>query len=241
MRTQQANPAAAASAPVCILGMHRSGTSSLAGSLQEAGMNLGKHHTWNRFNQRGNRENQDIVDFHDSLLESNGGSWSKPPRKLRWTSAQEQQARDIAGSFSAGSPWGFKDPRTLLVLELWRKVSPDLRLVGIFRHPLAVAKSLQRRSGGRQSIEQGMQLWLNYNQRLLQERQKSAFPLLCFDQEPEAFRASLRNACESLGLPRADAAHNFYDPSLKHFDSADFGGVPKAQLKLYRQLEDLCA
>ena len=32
---------------VCILGMHRSGTSCLTGSLQQAGLFLGDCHTWN--------------------------------------------------------------------------------------------------------------------------------------------------------------------------------------------------
>ena len=59
---------------ICVLGMHRSGTSCLVGSLQKAGLHLGKHHTWNRYNRKGNRENQDIVDLNRAVLEFSGGS-----------------------------------------------------------------------------------------------------------------------------------------------------------------------
>ena len=56
---------------IAILGMHRSGTSCLTGSLQEAGLELGEHHTWNPYNRKGNRENQDFVDLHDAILAAN--------------------------------------------------------------------------------------------------------------------------------------------------------------------------
>jgi len=42
---------------VAILGMHRSGTSCLAGSLQELGLYLGEVYDQNPHNPRGNREN----------------------------------------------------------------------------------------------------------------------------------------------------------------------------------------
>ena len=58
---------------IAVLGMHRSGTSYLAGSLQEAGLILGDCHTWNKHNEKGNRENQKFVDLHDAILEANVG------------------------------------------------------------------------------------------------------------------------------------------------------------------------
>lgn len=44
---------------VLILGMHRSGTSCLAGSLQEAGLYLGEVNTAAPHNAKGNRESRD--------------------------------------------------------------------------------------------------------------------------------------------------------------------------------------
>ncbi len=70
---------------ICILGMHRSGTSCVTGSLQQAGLFLGACHTWSPHNRKGNRENQDFVDLNDDVLATNDGAWDKPPRKLVWT------------------------------------------------------------------------------------------------------------------------------------------------------------
>ena len=46
---------------VLVLGMHRSGTSCLAGSLQQAGLELGDVFTSNPFNKKGNREHRDVM------------------------------------------------------------------------------------------------------------------------------------------------------------------------------------
>ena len=67
---------------LCVLGMHRSGTSCLTGSLQEAGLYLGDCHTWNPHNLKGNRENQEIVDINDRVLADNGGAWDAPPERV---------------------------------------------------------------------------------------------------------------------------------------------------------------
>jgi len=46
------------SPPILILGMHRSGTSCLAGCLEEAGLYLGDVNLKAGFNKKGNRENR---------------------------------------------------------------------------------------------------------------------------------------------------------------------------------------
>ena len=70
--------------PVAVLGMHRSGTSSLAGSLEEAGLHLGEVVTRADHNQKGNRESLAMRDLNDRLLEHNGGAWDRPPPALAW-------------------------------------------------------------------------------------------------------------------------------------------------------------
>jgi len=47
--------------PLIILGMHRSGTSALAGSLEGAGLNLGPVSTHEVDNAKGNREDTRII------------------------------------------------------------------------------------------------------------------------------------------------------------------------------------
>ena len=64
---------------IAVLGMHRSGTSALVGSLQQRGLFLGRHSTRNTYNLRGNRENPDVVQLNEDILEHSGGSWHAPP------------------------------------------------------------------------------------------------------------------------------------------------------------------
>jgi hypothetical protein len=224
---------------VCVLGIHRSGTSCLTGSLQAAGVNLGKHHTWNRFNEKGNRENQDIVDFHDQLLSDNQASWDKPPRRLRFSAEHFEQARRITAAFPPQQLWGFKDPRALLALELWKQVIPELTFIGIFRHPLAVAASLDRRSAGGMPGKTALELWYQYNRRLLKEFQNSRFPLLCFDWEEQLFHQRLNQVLQQLGLEPLDPEQQFYTAQLRNFDSVETAALPWKVRRLYRKLQAL--
>ena len=198
---------------LCVLGMHRSGTSCLTGSLQEAGVNLGNCHTWNPHNLKGNRENQDLVDLNDDVLAANNATWDHPCRTVRWTGAQRDRARALIAQ-QTGSPWfGFKDPRTLLTLDGWLELFPDLRFIGIFRHPMTVAQSLYNRSG--MPIQQGLGLWFEYNRRLWAYYRVHRFPVLCFDDKAEDFEAKLSKILEKFELTAASGHERFYDPALR--------------------------
>lgn len=221
---------------VCVLGMHRSGTSCLTGSLQKAGLLLGKYHSWNRYNQKGNRENQDIVDFHEALLAANRASWDRPPAKLGYGEEDVERARQLIAAYSGSGAWGFKDPRTLLALPLWREAAPDMTYVGIFRHPLAVAESVSRRSGGRISIEQSIALWGHYNRILYDAWKQDRFPMLCFDWNEQEFHDNLDRLIERLGLQGDAGAGSFYSQELLHYETRRWDGVPWRLRRLYKKL-----
>ena len=106
---------------IIVLGMHRSGTSLLAGSLHDAGVYLG--HTLNtgfRLNPKGLWEAPSVLSMHENLLEKNGGSWQDPPEPpLEWGKLHPS-VRDLCIDARQGHPLrGVKDPRTLLALEGW--------------------------------------------------------------------------------------------------------------------------
>ena len=71
---------------VIILGMHRSGTSCLAGSLQASDLELGEVFTANPHNKKGNRESERVMALHESLLEMNSASWDQP-KVVEWDDA----------------------------------------------------------------------------------------------------------------------------------------------------------
>lgn len=66
---------------VAILGMHRSGTSLLAGTLQECGLDLGAVSTAAAANEKGNRESWLLMALHEDLLRQAGGAWDRPPAR----------------------------------------------------------------------------------------------------------------------------------------------------------------
>jgi hypothetical protein len=170
---------------VAVLGMHRSGTSAIAGMLADHGVELGPVSEQNRFNPRGNREIRELNRLHDRILERSGGSWWDPPAHIRARSGDYRRRNEILHSIP-GETIGVKDPRLLLVLELWRDLNP--RLIGVIRNPMAVRESLERRAHERQRRHPQLsaagwdELWLIYNRALLAEHRRQPFPVIDFDR-----------------------------------------------------------
>ena len=151
-------------------------------------MELGPVSEQARFNARGNREIRDLNRLHNSILERNGGSWSKPPLDPRLERGDFRRRDEILGTIS-GRTIGVKDPRLLLLLELWRDLDP--KPIGVIRNPVAVRRSLERRArerGDRHpqlSAVEWEQLWTTYNRALLSELQAQPFPVIDFDRHSE--------------------------------------------------------
>ena len=220
--------------------MHRSGTSCLTGSLQEAGLSLGDFHSWNPHNLKGNRENQQIVDINDSVLASADAAWDQPPAEdVQWDEQDLVSARDLFASYAELSPFGFKDPRTLLTLAGWKSLFPQMRFIGIFRHPLAVAQSLHNRSG--MPMEQGLELWYQYNRRLLRQYRDCRFPVLCFDVEQDQFQQKLHTVLADMGFNADEWQGEFFDENLRSAHRESEGEMPWKIRRLYRKLQRLAA
>lgn len=224
---------------VLVLGMHRSGTSSLAGSLQERGLRLGKVFTSNPHNRKGNRENAAVMALNDQVLAASGGAWDRPPPRITWDRGMARQRDQLIASLTCprGTPWGFKDPRTLLTLPFWEQGLADRRLVGTFRHPHAVARSLHARQG--MPLEQGVALWCGYNLRLLDLLSRQPFPLVSFDVPPDEYLRTVDRIATELGLGAAAAGGSFFEASLRHQDPAAAAGPqpPDDGLDLYERLQ----
>jgi hypothetical protein len=213
--------------------MHRSGTSCLAGSLEEAGLHLGEVFRVGRHNLRGNRENGRIMSLQEAVLVHSGGSWSEPPKQVTWTDAHRSDRDGIIRSYGDASIWGFKDPRTILAIDFWREVLPNMMTVGTLRHPLCVADSLRKRGGG--SVEDWLELWAVYNRRLLALYEAAPFPLVRFDFGEQAYRRSLTAAMDHLGL-RAPVQIGFFDPVLRHHEVSSRFQIPEPIAQLYESL-----
>jgi hypothetical protein len=199
--------------------MHRSGTSCLAGSLQQRGLFLGEVYESRPYNRKGNRENQRIMDLNDAVLAASGGAWDRPPARLHWDAGAGADRDAIVASLRADAgdrPWGFKDPRSLLTLPFWRERIQDARLVGTFRHPAQVARSLTARDPS-MPVAAALDLWLAYNRRLLDQHAAAPFPLVDFDMPPEAYVTTVDALARELQLPDqgGDGGGEFFEEALR--------------------------
>jgi hypothetical protein len=223
---------------VLVLGMHRSGTSCLTGSLQQAGLDLGEFSAWNPHNLKGNRENTEIMTLNESILVANGGKWDVPPKKVRWQPEHSLEGRKILAKYAGTPAWGFKDPRTLLTLEGWLDLGIDPACIGIFRHPAAVAASLMQRSADAMDLPRALALWYAYNKRLLEHYEKKPFPLLCFDWSEDEFHAALARAMIQIGLQPQGDDEKFYTAELVH-QLGSATRLPWKVGRLYKKLRSI--
>src|SRR5688572_6656025 len=155
---------------VCILGMHRSGTSLVTKILNLVGLYLSPAHVSVQpaaDNPKGHWEHVEIVSLNDAILERFGGTWDEPPLlPSNWGQSsliddlKQSAQRLIEEQFSGVPLWGWKDPRTCLTLPFWQQLLPEMRYVICLRNPSDVASSLKSRNGF--SAEKSSRLWFRY-------------------------------------------------------------------------------
>lgn len=202
-------------APVVVLGMHRSGTSCISGMLVAHGFTPPGNVVRNWDNERGHFEATRAVRLNEAVLAHSGGHWLSPPTTVCWT-AEHAAERD---ALLACPGTLLKDPRTLLTLPFWRASTLPMRMIGIVRAPLAVARSLS--SWRQMPLADSMALWLAHNRMLLQaHRELDAFPLLDFDQPESAFLTAVQDAFAQLGITAdAEVVRQSYVRELVHHDA----------------------
>jgi hypothetical protein len=217
-----------------VVGMHRSGTSALAGALHRLGADFGPNLVEAQDdNVRGYYEHSRILSLHESLLAQRGSSWDDLAQRdwaleadLPSTAAfREELAGILAEDFAGSGLWAVKDPRLSHLLPLWLPVLANLgarpRVVVAARNPNEIAASLARRDGF--SREKSGLLWLQHN--LSAERTSRPFPRAFVDfgnllHDPAA---TLTRAGRQLDLrwpvePAAAGAElgSFLDRGLRH-------------------------
>jgi hypothetical protein len=166
-----------------ITGMHRSGTSLVAGLIDQAGVNLGPQRIAPAAdNPHGYFEDAEIVRFHQDLLHARGENILVTREfALMPTAAERAHAQELIAARAGLPVWGWKDPRACLLLDFWNEVVPGARFLLLYRHPFDVVLSLARR------IEvvgfdfyTGLEAWYAYNARLLEfARRHPNTTLLC--------------------------------------------------------------
>ena len=102
---------------ICIIGMHRSGTSLVTRVLNLLGLDLGPEgHLMgpSAANETGHWESMPISDLNDEILARLGGSWREPPplppgweRRPDLADLRAQARRLVESDFGDSPFWGF--------------------------------------------------------------------------------------------------------------------------------------
>lgn len=220
--------------PVVVIGMHRSGTSCLAGCLEDLGLNVGEVIKTAPHNKKGNRENPRLWPVHDAVLARVGAAWDNPPLEpVVWTADERAALKAVLTDYDAlPQPWGFKDPRATVLLDGWFEVLPELQPIASIRHPLAVAGSLAARNG--YETLRSLDIWAGYNRAVLRWREKLGFAVIDYDA-PD-YEARVRHAARGLGLD-ADRPMPFREAKLNHQKAV--GEVPADSANMWARLREL--
>ena len=134
-----------------IVGMHRSGTTLTARSLQDCGLYIGEQLLKSKYDHANpgglHYEDLDFLRVHKSILTSSrlDSDGFITDEKIILLPAHVQSAVQILAARSHLMQWGWKEPRTCLFLDFWLEQLPSAKLLIVYRHYEQVADSLLRR------------------------------------------------------------------------------------------------
>ena len=163
---------------IFVVGMHRSGTSVLAHTINLMGAFVGDDRELvpphPSINPTGFWERVDIVSEHDRFLQSNGFAWATLANfALEHIDEERRRAlatrlRGIVGGMAhAGATIVIKDPRLCLMLPVWNEFVAAPAHVVIVRDPRKVAASLMAAYPNSFTTDFLLALWQKYMQSAL--------------------------------------------------------------------------
>lgn len=163
---------------ICVLGMHRSGTSMLCEILQGFGVSFGASHMLyqgDEYNRDGYFEIQEIRLVYERLFSEIHSSWRSTAPFGDGIFEREKTARtnyyagwiaDCVEKCMEGEEkqWGFKEPSTSVLLPLAKRAFSFLKRKPVYavmvRNPMETAASLMRREG--MEKEWALRLYMKY-------------------------------------------------------------------------------
>jgi hypothetical protein len=136
--------------------MHRSGTSLTASFLEAAGIKLGEVLLQaDCFNVKGYFEDVEFLEFQRSVLQNSCRTDEPGWQDWGWTESEfldynkfqnylDEAKALINNRYLKAEIWGWKDPRTSLMLNFWDELLPDAHYIFVYRLPWEVADSIFR-------------------------------------------------------------------------------------------------
>lgn len=229
-----------------VLGMHRSGTSAVAGTLAQLGVDFSERLIAPaQDNPKGFFEHADIWQQDHDILAALGSEWDDPlPLPEGWQDAPEVRAAAapidaiLRRDFGTSTLAGIKDPRMCRLMPVWREwlayegMTPLVVLV--VRQPVDVVASLAKRD--HLSAEQAAWVWLRHMLEAEAATRDLPRVVVSYERLLQDWRAELARVADVLDVtwprdvdavgPSVDA---FLEPTLRHHrgsPKADFLGEP---------------
>lgn len=246
---------------VVVLGMHRSGTSVVTRGLQVLGVQLGDNlmPEVRGDNEKGFWEDLEICEFNEALLKKLGATWDgiEAINEADLCSKDFESERIAAinllkQKINNSDVFGFKDPRTSVLLPFWqsvfRDIDIDVRYVLVIRNPLSVADSLYKRDGFEK--EKALLLWEKYQIAAVKFTSDKKRILIEFDdyfKSSEIYLNKLSRFLEVDSIENNQAAFDYYvddflSGDLRHhkFNFSDLDKVVTPLTKeIYQVLLDM--
>ena len=159
--------------------MHRSGTSLVASWLSALGVDMGRELPPDKGNPRGYFEDIGFLEFQRRVLSQGCPPDDGGHPDWGWTESEQlntetfkdfiREARSLVGLRAEGRGlWGWKDPRTTLLLDFWDTLLDGAYYIFVYRFPWDVADSMQRLGEPLflRNPEYAYRIWTFYNRRL---------------------------------------------------------------------------
>ena len=204
-----------------VMGMHRSGTSAIAGLLHTNGIVMGEDPFFqprpSQENPAGYFEDVRFRQINDRVLMQHGhvvSSWDMPADAPYWMADTETyaDATTLVQSMNDKYPmWGWKDPRNSLTWPFWSSVLDNLGLLGTSK---LIATIRDHDQIARSMIARGNEGTEEYFRALSKEylsciRQARPDEFIPFDASP----GLISHVLNGIGIPITDLS--FLDPELR--------------------------
>ena len=225
---------------IIILGMHRSGTSSVTRLINMMGAYLapeGQEMPSQPDNPKGFWERADVMQLNDEILHSAGGTWDEVAH-LDFDKINTEQKDNfrkriqaIVLGMDAHRPWVLKDPRMCLVYPFWKPALEVPVSLFVYRNPIQIAQSLSKRNNI--PFFTGIALWEYYTVTALKAAQGTKLLVTRYEDimgdpvsEVERLTGKLEKAgVAGLRVPSKEEITSFITPDLCH-NKEDSGLFP---------------
>jgi len=230
---------------IVVLGMHRSGTSAITRGLKVLRVDLGNHllPPDRNINDAGYWEDVDLNQLNIEMLHALGTDWHhlaplagdlvERLRERGFMLRAVELIREKVGIFPV---FGFKDPRTALLLPFWKEVFAHCKLEVSYllaiRNPISVIRSLEQRD--RFDLEKSALLWLTHTVSMMEGTSGIHTRVLVdYDRLLRAPEYELHRVARALKLSVDPAEFQVYeteflDKTLRHtvYDTSDLALSP---------------